>query len=182
MSKAVAAISEYRNLPLAQLQESPTNPRRRFDEHSLNIRPRASAARAFSLPCLCGLSPIRASRLSLEPRRYRAAQMAEAPTVPVRIVNLTDAEALEAQLVELPATPRRSPSRGSAGIQGPAQLGRPEVQHRADRGKGGKIAGVLCCPSPLNRTCRASGRGVLCRGLLSGGHRQKQRCARNDSA
>jgi ParB-like chromosome segregation protein Spo0J len=34
-------------------------------------------------------------------RRYRAAQMAEAPTVPVRIVNLTDAEALEAQLIEL---------------------------------------------------------------------------------
>jgi ParB family chromosome partitioning protein len=35
-----------------------------------------------------------------ERRRYRAAQMAEAETVPVRIVNLTDAEALEAQLVE----------------------------------------------------------------------------------
>ncbi|MGA9473888.1 MAG: ParB N-terminal domain-containing protein [Terriglobales bacterium] len=34
-------------------------------------------------------------------RRYRAAQMAEAPTVPVRIVNLTDAKALEAQLIEL---------------------------------------------------------------------------------
>jgi ParB/RepB/Spo0J family partition protein len=33
-------------------------------------------------------------------RRYRAAQMAEAATVPVRIVNLNDAEALEAQLVE----------------------------------------------------------------------------------
>src|ERR1019366_396132 len=33
-------------------------------------------------------------------RRYRAAQMAEAPTVPVRIVNLTDAEALEAQLTD----------------------------------------------------------------------------------
>jgi ParB family chromosome partitioning protein len=33
-------------------------------------------------------------------RRYRAAQMADAPTVPVRIVNLTDAEALEAQLIE----------------------------------------------------------------------------------
>jgi ParB-like chromosome segregation protein Spo0J len=31
-------------------------------------------------------------------RRYRAAQIAEAATVPVRIVNLTDAEALEAQL------------------------------------------------------------------------------------
>jgi ParB-like chromosome segregation protein Spo0J len=34
-------------------------------------------------------------------RRYRAAQIAEAPTVPVRVVNLTDAEALEAQLIEL---------------------------------------------------------------------------------
>jgi ParB-like chromosome segregation protein Spo0J len=34
-------------------------------------------------------------------RRYRAAQMAEVDSVPVRIVDLTDAEALEAQLVEL---------------------------------------------------------------------------------
>jgi len=34
-------------------------------------------------------------------RRYRAAHLAEAETVPVRIVNLTDAEALEAQLIEL---------------------------------------------------------------------------------
>jgi ParB family chromosome partitioning protein len=33
-------------------------------------------------------------------RRYRAAQMADATTVPVRIVNLTDAEAMEAALVE----------------------------------------------------------------------------------
>ena len=34
-------------------------------------------------------------------RRFRAAQMAEAATVPVRIVDLDDAQALEAQLVEL---------------------------------------------------------------------------------
>jgi hypothetical protein len=33
-------------------------------------------------------------------RRYRAAQMAEVATVPVRIVNLTDAEAMEAALIE----------------------------------------------------------------------------------
>jgi len=33
-------------------------------------------------------------------RRYRAAQMAEADTVPIRIVNLNGAQALEAQLVE----------------------------------------------------------------------------------
>ena len=36
MSNTVAITSEYRTLPLAQLQESPTNPRRRFDERGLN--------------------------------------------------------------------------------------------------------------------------------------------------
>ena len=40
-------------------------------------------------------------------RRYRAAKIAEAPTVPVRIVHLTDAEALEAQLIELSIVVKR---------------------------------------------------------------------------
>jgi ParB family chromosome partitioning protein len=34
-------------------------------------------------------------------RRFRAAQIAETDSVPVRIVELSDAQALEAQLVEL---------------------------------------------------------------------------------
>jgi ParB family transcriptional regulator, chromosome partitioning protein len=34
-------------------------------------------------------------------RRYRAAQLAEQETAPVRIKQMTDAEALEAQLVEI---------------------------------------------------------------------------------
>ena len=34
-------------------------------------------------------------------RRFRAAQIAEVSTIPACIVNLSDAEALEAQLVEL---------------------------------------------------------------------------------
>ena len=40
-------------------------------------------------------------------RRYRAAQIAEVATVPVRIKNLTDAEVLEAQLVELSIVVKR---------------------------------------------------------------------------
>ena len=40
-------------------------------------------------------------------RRYRAAQLAEVATVPVRIKNLTDAEVLEAQLVELSIVVKR---------------------------------------------------------------------------
>src|SRR5579863_2754703 len=35
METAIQSSNEYRNLPVAQLQESTTNPRRRFDEHRL---------------------------------------------------------------------------------------------------------------------------------------------------
>ena len=60
----------------------------------------ASAAKASSRPCLCGPSAEHSFEIVAGARRYRAAQMAEAATVPVRIVELTDAQALEAQLVE----------------------------------------------------------------------------------
>src|ERR1700755_2873330 len=61
-------------------------------------------------------------------RRYRAAKIAEAPTVPVRIVHLTDAEALEAQLIES-SKGKRPPVGGSSGVPLPPQLGGTEVQH-----------------------------------------------------
>ena len=47
--------TEYRNLPLAVLTESATNPRRIFEDSALKDWPKVFAARAFSLPCLCGL-------------------------------------------------------------------------------------------------------------------------------
>jgi ParB family transcriptional regulator, chromosome partitioning protein len=46
------------------------------------------------------VSPLSAAACASSARRYRAAQIAEAATVPVRIVNLTDAEAMEAALIE----------------------------------------------------------------------------------
>jgi ParB family chromosome partitioning protein len=92
--------TEYRNLPLAVLTESPSNPRRVFEDAAL--RELAESIRSQGV-----LSPLLVRPLSGESfeivagaRRHRAAQIAEAPTVPVRIINLTDAEALEAQLIE----------------------------------------------------------------------------------
>ena len=58
-------------------------------------RPKASAPRAFS-PLLVRPLTDQSFEIIAGARRYRAGQMAEASTVPVRIVNLTDAEALEA--------------------------------------------------------------------------------------
>jgi ParB family chromosome partitioning protein len=92
--------TEYRNLPLAVLTESATNPRRIFEDSSLKELAESIRSQGVLSPLL--VRPL--TDLSFEivagARRYRAAQMAEAPTVPVRIVNLTDAEALEAQLIE----------------------------------------------------------------------------------
>jgi ParB family chromosome partitioning protein len=83
MSKAIAVInSEYRNLPLAQLQESPTNPRRRFDERALEE-----------------LTASVRSQGVLQPLLVRA-QRAEKTDVPVRVRELTDAQCVEIQLVE----------------------------------------------------------------------------------
>jgi ParB/RepB/Spo0J family partition protein len=68
---------------------------------------RATEHNAESIRVQGVLSPLlvrplneRGFEIVAEARRYRAAQMVEAETVPVRIVNLTDAEALEAQLIE----------------------------------------------------------------------------------
>ena len=101
MNTAIVNATEYRDLPLAMLAESTTNPRRTFEDDAL--KELAESIRTQGV-----LSPLRVRPLTEQgfeivfgARRYRAAQMAEVATIPVRIKQLTDAEALEAQLVEL---------------------------------------------------------------------------------
>jgi ParB family chromosome partitioning protein len=64
------------------------------------ILPRRFDSRAFFRPCSFVLVTGHGFEIVAGARRYRAAQIAEAATVPVRIVNLTDAEAMEAALIE----------------------------------------------------------------------------------
>lgn len=92
--------SPYRDLPLMQLQESPTNPRRRYDEAALQEL-------AISIQSQGVLAPILVRQLESGPfeviagsRRFRAAKIAELPEIPVHIVEMTDAQVLEAQCVE----------------------------------------------------------------------------------
>ena len=101
MSKAVTAISEYRNLPLAQLQESPTNPRRRFDEHSLNELASSFKAQGVLQPLLVRAIDTNLYEIVAGARRYRAAKLAALEQVPVRVVSLSDAACVEAQLFDL---------------------------------------------------------------------------------
>ncbi|QHN03091.1 ParB/RepB/Spo0J family partition protein [Granulicella sp. WH15] len=100
MNTTVINATEYRNLPLALLTESTTNPRRIFEDAALKELAESIRTQGILSPLLVRPLNERGFEIVAGARRYRAAQMAESETVPVRIVNLTDAETLEAQLVE----------------------------------------------------------------------------------
>jgi len=99
MTATVEMQSEYRNLPIIQLQESPANPRRVFEDAALQELAASIQAQGVLSPLL-----VRQKGHSYEivagARRYRAAQLAGLDSVPVRIVELTDAQALETSIVE----------------------------------------------------------------------------------
>jgi hypothetical protein len=92
--------TEYRNLPLAVLTESSTNPRRIFEDSALKELAASIRSQGVLSPLLVRPLTDQSFEIVAGARRYRATQMVEAPTVPVRIVNLSDAEALGAQLIE----------------------------------------------------------------------------------
>src|SRR6266568_3473719 len=100
MSKAVAVTSEYRNLPLAQLQESPTNPRRRYDERALEELTASFVVQGVLQPLLVRTVDDGKYEIVAGARRFRAAKLASLVEVPVRVVELSDAAVRESQLTE----------------------------------------------------------------------------------
>ena len=100
MATTVINSTEYRDVPLSQLNESKSNPRRVFDDAALKELAASIRSQGVLSPLLVRPLTENGFEIVAGARRYRAAQMAEVSTVPVRIVNLSDAEALAAQLVE----------------------------------------------------------------------------------
>jgi len=98
MSKAIT--NEYHNLPLTQLQESPTNPRRRFDERALQELAASFTTQGVLQPLLVRAVGGDKYEVVAGARRFRAAKLAELKEVPVRIVELSDAAVRESQLTE----------------------------------------------------------------------------------
>jgi ParB family transcriptional regulator, chromosome partitioning protein len=100
METQIVNATEYRNVSLSLLNESRTNPRRTFHEVALKELAESIRTQGVLSPLLVRPLTENGFEIVAGARRYRAAQMAEQETVPVRIVNLSDAAALEAQLVE----------------------------------------------------------------------------------
>jgi ParB family transcriptional regulator, chromosome partitioning protein len=100
METAILNATEYRNVSLSLLNESKTNPRRIFEDAALKELADSIRSQGVLSPLLVRPLTEKSFEIVAGARRFRAAQIAEVPTVPVRIVNLSDAEALEAQLIE----------------------------------------------------------------------------------
>ena len=100
METQVINATEYRNVSLALLNESKTNPRRTFEEIALKELAESIRSQGVLSPLLVRPLTENGFEIVAGARRYRAAQMAEVPIVPVRIVNLSDAQAVEMSIVE----------------------------------------------------------------------------------
>jgi hypothetical protein len=92
---------EYRSVPITALAESATNPRKRFDAKSLEELAASFKTQGILAPLLVRELEESKYEVVAGARRLRAAKLAELEKLPVRVVKLTDAEAIEAQCVEL---------------------------------------------------------------------------------
>jgi ParB family transcriptional regulator, chromosome partitioning protein len=100
MEPQVINATEYRNVSLSLLNVSRTNPRRTFEDAALKELAESIRAQGVLSPLLVRPLTENGFEIVFGERRYRAAQLAGQDTVPVRIRQMSDAEALEAQLVE----------------------------------------------------------------------------------
>ena len=99
IKEAVKALQEWVTVPLAQLVESSTNPRKTFDEEKLEDLAQSIRSKGV-FSSLLTRRVNRHFEIVSGARRYRAAQRAGLQEVPVPIVALNDEEALETQIVE----------------------------------------------------------------------------------
>jgi ParB family transcriptional regulator, chromosome partitioning protein len=100
MQTQIANATEYRNVSLSLLSESKTKPRRVFEDAALKELASTIRTQGVLSPLLVRPVTENGFEIVFGARRYRAAQLAEQETVPVRIKQMTDAEVIEAQLIE----------------------------------------------------------------------------------
>lgn len=95
------STSQYRTINIGQLQESPTNPRKTFSEEALREL-------ADSIKALGGLvQPIIVRPIDIDryevvagARRFRAAKLANLKELVAHVMDLTDEQVIEVQLIE----------------------------------------------------------------------------------
>ena len=103
-TKAVPPVgSSIQDIPLGKIRESKTNPRRFFDEAKLaeladNIRQHGVLQPILLRPLPEGETGT--YEIVAGTRRYRASKLAKRESIPATVRELTDAQALELQVIE----------------------------------------------------------------------------------
>jgi ParB family transcriptional regulator, chromosome partitioning protein len=96
--------SEYRNVAIELLEGSPSNPRRRFNPESLKELAESFKSQGILQPLVVraknGDENDKKYEVIAGSRRLRAAQLADLKTVPMRVVELSDSDAVLAQVTE----------------------------------------------------------------------------------
>src|SRR5882762_7378398 len=96
-------VSSIQDIPLAKIRESKTNPRRFFDKSKLaeladNIRQHGVLQPILLRPLPEGEAGT--YELVAGTRRYRASKLAKLESIPATVRDLSDAQALELQVIE----------------------------------------------------------------------------------
>ena len=92
--------ADFRTLAIDQLRESSTNPRRTFNEAKLQELAQSIRSQGILVPLIVRKNAPETFEVVAGARRFRAAQLTELFALPVRVVELTDSEAITLQLVE----------------------------------------------------------------------------------
>ena len=135
---AVANNNEYRNIPVNALVESPTNPRKRFDQSALEELAASFKTQGILAPLLVRELEESKYEVVAGARRFRAAKLAELDNLPVRVVKLTDAEAIEAQCVENLQREDIHPLEEALGFKSLLELGEPSYTIASIASRSGK--------------------------------------------
>ncbi|MFY9853176.1 MAG: ParB/RepB/Spo0J family partition protein [Terracidiphilus sp.] len=143
MTTTVQTQSEYRDLPLDWLVVSPTNPRKTFDEAAMQELAASIRENGVLQPLLVRPRAERRFEIVFGERRYRGAAMAEKETVPVCIREMTDAQVLEAQLVENLQRQDVHPLHEAQGFAALLRLEEPKYSVELIAAKCGKSAGYV---------------------------------------
>ncbi len=129
---------ELRELPVDLIAPSPTQPRRRFDQESLQALASSLGERGVLQPVLVRPKAGGTYELVAGERRWRAAQIAGLATLPALVRPRDDAEALELALIENMAREDLSPieaARACAALVEELGLTREQVGLRVGRSR-----------------------------------------------
>ncbi len=143
MTTTVQTQPEYRDLPLDWLVVSPTNPRKTLDEDAMQELAASIRENGVLQPLLVRPRAERSFEIVFGERRYRGAAMAERETVPVCIREMTDAQVLEAQLVENLQRQDVHPLHEAQGFAALLGLEEPKYSVELIAAKCGKSAGYV---------------------------------------